>query len=80
LIFEIEAMWINVNLLLLGTNTLRVDVKMRVEVAPTHPGVLEGNDGPVGQLLRTGRVVESVPLEGRLEERAEVAVTVAAVI
>ncbi len=66
--------------MLLGTDTLRVDVEMRVEVTPTHPCVLKGNDGPVGQLLRTGRVVESVALEGRLEERAEVSVTVAAVI
>ncbi len=49
-------------LLLLSTYALRVEVEMGVKVPPTHPGVLEGDDGTVGQLLGAAGVVQGVAL------------------
>ena len=52
-------------------------VVVGVEVAPAHPGVLQGHHGPVGQLARHAGVVQEVALQSRLEQRAEVAVAIA---
>ena len=65
-------------LLLLRTDTLGIEVVVRVQV--TGPGVVrpQGDDGAERQVARHGRVVERVADESRLEERAEVPVTVPA--
>ena len=48
-----------------------------MEVATSDAGVLERDDGPVGQLLRAAGVVQGVAHQGRLEQGAEVSVAVA---
>ena len=56
------------HLLLFRSNFFRVKMEMRVKVSTADSGVLEGNDGPVGQLLWAACVVEGVAHQGRLEE------------
>ena len=51
-------------------------MEMRVKVSTADSGVLEGNDGPVGQLLWAACVVEGVAHQGRLEEWAKMPISV----
>ena len=48
-----------------------------MEVATSDAGVLERDDGPVGQLLRAAGVVQGVAHQSRLEQGAEVPVAIA---